>query len=166
MTPNLPHLAFVLSKLLLSLRAVRPQLGVKQRRSITDTLPSWINPDAPLTQSEGRALARLITNLTAKTTVRTTDSNTASTKAESLAQPFSKHALYVLVAYIRALTDPLCSLSPAIRRELEPGLFALCGMMGEHGRDALMMSMLDAGGKQVLKSLWKEYEKQKYVGQG
>jgi hypothetical protein len=164
--PNLPHLAFVVSKLIVSLRAVQPHLGAKQRRSVTDTLPSWISPDAPPTESEGRGLARLLTNLTAKTTVRTTDSSTTSTKAESLAQPFSKHALYVLVAYIRAVTDPLCTLSPAIRRELEPGLFALCGMMGEHGRDAVMMSMLDAGGKQVLKSLWKEYEKQKYVGQG
>jgi len=29
-----------------------------------------------------------------------------------------------------------------------------------------MVSALDAGGKSVMKVLWKEYEKQRYVGKG
>ena len=83
-----------------------------------------------------------------------------------MARPFSKHAAYVLQAYIEALNDPLCIIPMAVRKELEPGLFALCDMMGEYNRDALMVASLDAGGKTVLKSLWREYEKQRYVGKG
>lgn len=29
-----------------------------------------------------------------------------------------------------------------------------------------MVSALDSGGKMVLKGLWREYEKQRYVGKG
>ncbi|KAH0838582.1 hypothetical protein J3R83DRAFT_6903 [Lanmaoa asiatica] len=92
--------------------------------------------------------------------------STESHKAESLAKPFAKHASYVLVAYVDAFNDSLCIINAETRRDLEPGLFALCEMVGEHSRDALMVSALDSGGKTILKSLWKEYEKQRYVGKG
>jgi hypothetical protein len=39
-------------------------------------------------------------------------------------------------------------------------------MINEHSRDAMMVSALDAGGKATMKALWKEYEKQRYVGKG
>ena len=87
-------------------------------------------------------------------------------KPESLVRPFSKHAAYVLTAYIDALNDPLCFVSSAVRKELQPGLFALCDMLGEHNRDAMMVSALDAAGKATVKVLWREYEKQRYVGKG
>jgi hypothetical protein len=87
-------------------------------------------------------------------------------KAESLSKPFAKHAAYVVTAYIDAVNDPLCVMRADVRRELEPGLFSLCEMMGAHSRDAVMVSALDAGGKSVMKALWKEYEKQRYVGKG
>lgn len=87
-------------------------------------------------------------------------------RAQSLAQPFSKHAPYVITAYIRALVDPLSFVSPRIRQELETGLFALCEIMGEYGRDALMTAMLDESGKTMMKILWGAYEKQRYVGKG
>lgn len=64
------------------------------------------------------------------------------------------------------MNDPLCVLSSEIRKELMPGLFALCDMVTEHARDALMVSGLDGGGKATLKVLWREYEKQRYVGKG
>ena len=104
--------------------------------------------------------------MTTKTIVRGQTSVADNNKAESLARPFSKHAAYVLQAYIEALNDPLCIIPSDTRKELEPGLFALCDMMGEHSRDALMVASLDAGGKIVLKTIWREYEKQKYVGRG
>lgn len=109
-------------------------------------------------------LSRLLETLNVKTIIR---SHTASEvqKAESLGKPFSKHAAYVLAAYIEALNDPLCMLSLEMRRELEPGLFTLCGLMGEHARDALVVG-LDTSGKAALKLVWKEYEKQRYVGAG
>ncbi|KAI6141673.1 hypothetical protein BKA82DRAFT_29133 [Pisolithus tinctorius] len=67
---------------------------------------------------------------------------------------------HVLLAYIDSMNDPLCILTPEIRRELEPGLFSLCEMLGEHNREALMVSALDSGGMTLMKSFWREYEKQ------
>ena len=72
----------------------------------------------------------------------------------------------MLTAYVEAVNDPLCFVTSGIRKELQPGLFALCDMLGEHNRDAMMVSALDAGGKATMKVLWKEYEKQRYVGKG
>ena len=164
---SLPHLSAILSRLLEVLRTVRPDLGARQRRSVTDTLPSWISPALPLGTDNAKSLARLLTSLTTKSVIRAMPSRTDSAgKAQSLTQPFSKHAPYVLTTYLRALTDPLCQFSTSIRRELEPGLFALCDMMGEHGRDSIMVAMLDGGGRTMLKLLWKEYEKQRYTGKG
>jgi hypothetical protein len=163
--PHLPQLSMVLRHLIRAVRGVRPLLGVKQHRIVGDTLPRWINPDCPLGEAEARSLARLLTALTTKSLVRSHASNDTQ-KAESLARPFARHAPYVLLAYIQLMNDPLSVLSVAVRRELEPGLFALCGMMGEHGRDTLMVQSLDVGGKALLKSLWKEYDKQRYIGRG
>jgi hypothetical protein len=133
---------------------------------VTDTFPVWINGGHPLAAEEGRALARLLTTLTSKTIVRTHQSLADSQKAESLAKPFSKHAAYVLKSYVDAMNDPLCVMPLDIRKELQPGLFSLCDMISEHSRDAMMVSALDAGGKATMKALWKEHEKQRYVGKG
>jgi hypothetical protein len=164
---TLPHLGMILRQLLLSTRGCRPNLGAKQKNLVMNTQPQWISASRPLGAEEGKALGRLLESLNTKTTVRILSSSTSDPqKAESLAKPFSKHAAYVLQAYIEAMNDSLCILSLEIRKELEPGLFALCAMMNEYSRDALMVSALDAGGKATLKALWKEYEKQRYVGKG
>jgi len=149
------------------MRQLRPQLGAKQSKLVTDTLPVWVNAVDPLAAEEGRALARLLTTLTSKSIVRTHQlSSPDGQKAESLAKPLSKHAAFVLKAYMDAMNDPLCVMPLDVRKELRPGLFSLCHMISEHSRDALMVSALDAGGKATMKALWKEYEKQKYVGKG
>ncbi|CDO72438.1 hypothetical protein BN946_scf184977.g139 [Trametes cinnabarina] len=163
---TLPHLGFVLRQLVSCLRSLRPQLGGKQSRMVMDTLPRWISSSQPLGAQESKALARLLTTLTTKTMIRVHGAGAESQKPESLMRPFSKHAAYVLTAYVEAVNDPLCFVSSGIRRELQPGLFALCDMLGEHNRDAMMVSALDTGGKAVMKALWKEYEKQRYVGKG
>ncbi len=65
------------------------------------------------------------------------------------------------------MSDPLCVLSLEVRKELKEGLFALCGMMSVHSRDALMVGGgLDVGGKAILKAIWKEWEASRYVGKG
>ena len=118
---------------------------------------------------EAKVLGRLLESLNTKTIVRAyTSSSTApeTQKAESLAKPFSKHAAYVLQAYIEAMNDPLCVMPIDVRKALQPGVFVLCEMVSEHSRDALMISALDAGGKALLKALWKDYDKQRYVGKG
>lgn len=166
---TLPHMSAVLSRLMMALRNLRPQLGGKQRRAVTDTLPFWINHEHPLSAEEGKSLARLLTNITAKTVVRPFGGGAAATqeqsKAESLARPFAKHAGYILAAYIQAVNEPLCVMPTALRKELEPGLYTLCAVMGEEGRNALVGG-LDAGGKSLLKILWSSFEKQKYIGRG
>jgi hypothetical protein len=169
----LPHVAFILSRMIEILRVVRPDLGARQRRSVTDALPSWIDPSAPLSGASAKVLARVVTNLVTKSVVRTGQSHqyaevagAQKVQAQSLAQPFSKHAPYVLVAYLRALLDPLSFMPADVRRELEPALFALCDIMGEYGRDAIMTAMLDDSGKVMMKLLWREYDKQRYVGKG
>ena len=168
MQTTLPHLVSVLRLLVSSLRNLRPQLVAKQAQLVADTLPWWIHPSHPLGTEEARAVARLLTSLQAKTVPRTfrEKDKVEVQRAESLVQPFSKHATYVLLAYIETLNHPLCVLPLGVRRELEPGLFALCDIMSEHSRDAIMVSALDAGGKATLKGLWREYEKQRYVGKG
>ncbi|KAJ6519597.1 Urb2/Npa2 family-domain-containing protein [Mycena sanguinolenta] len=162
---TLPNLGMVLQQLILTIRRPRPQLGAKQTALVTDTLPRWVNSVYPVSHEEGKALARLLETLTTKTTPRS-HASTGTERAESLARPFSKHAAYVIKAYIDAMNDPLCMLPPELRKELRPGLFALCSMLNDHNRDAMMVSALDTGGKTIMKNLWSEYEKQKYVGKG
>jgi hypothetical protein len=162
---TLPNLGMVLQQLIATIRRPRPQLGAKQTALVTDTLPRWVNSAFPIGPEEGKALARLLETLTTKTTIRS-HSATDVQRAESLARPFSKHAAYTVKAYIDAMNDPLCILPAELRKELRPGLFALCNMLNDHNRDAMMVSALDAGGKTIMKNLWTEYEKQKYVGKG
>ncbi|PCH33433.1 hypothetical protein WOLCODRAFT_147530 [Wolfiporia cocos MD-104 SS10] len=162
---TLPHLGMILRQLIRSLRGLRPQLAVKQTRLVMNTLPRWVSASSPLGAAESKALARLMTILTTKTIVRA-HGQSETQKPESLVRPFSKHAPYVLTAYIDAMIEPLCVVSTQVRRELEPGLFALCEMLGEHDRDAMMVSALDASGKAAMKALWKEYDKQRYTGRG
>ncbi|KAJ7492845.1 Urb2/Npa2 family-domain-containing protein [Mycena latifolia] len=163
---TLPSLGLVLQQLIAAIRRPRPQLGAKQTALVTDSLPRWVHSACPVGPEEGKALARLLETLTTKTTIRTNSSTADAQRAESLARPFSKHAAYVIKAYIDAMNDPLCILPSELRKELRPGLFALCNMLSDHSRDAMMVSTLDAGGKTIMKSLWTEYEKQKYIGKG
>ncbi|KAJ2920391.1 hypothetical protein MD484_g47, partial [Candolleomyces efflorescens] len=164
--PMLPHLGMILRQVTLCMRQCRPQLGSKQTDMVMSTQPRWISANQPLGAEEAKALSRLLETLTTKTIVRVHTASAETQKAESLAAPFSKHAAYVLKAYIEAMNDPLCVLALDVRKELYPGLYALCSMIGEHSRDALMVSGLDTGGKATMKALWKEYEKQRYSGQG
>ncbi|EPQ60931.1 hypothetical protein GLOTRDRAFT_118975 [Gloeophyllum trabeum ATCC 11539] len=164
--PTLPHLGFVMRQLIRATRRIRPHLGGKQSKLVADSLPMWINVAQPLSTDASKVLGRLLTSLGAKTVVRTHGNPPETHKAESLMKPFSKHAAYVLQAYIETMNDPLCLMPLEVRKELQPGLFTLCDMLSDYTRDAMMVSALDAGGKATMKVLWKEYEKQKYTGKG
>ena len=171
MTLGLPHLGLILRRMVLALRGCRPNLGAKQLGIVMNTQPRWISHVRPLGGDEAKALSRVLESLTLKTTVRVgynADGSNHRHKAESLAKPFSKHAAYVLKAYVEAVNDLLCVVGKEVREELrEPGIFAVCGMMSVYGRDALMVGGgLDVVGKGVLKSVWKEWEGVRYVGRG
>lgn len=163
---TLPHLTSIIRRLLFALRSPRPLLGGKQYTIVADSFPAWVNPSQPLGAEESKALSRLLTSLSAKTSIRVHGPSADPHKQESLARPLSKHVTCVLQAYLEVLNDPLCILPADIRRELQPGLFVLCDMLNEHTRDAVMVSALDASGKAAMKSLWREYEKQRYTGKG
>jgi len=164
--PGLPHLGMILQRLVAMIRAVRPGLGAKQARTVANSFPSWVNVREPLGIPEFKILSRLLVSLTTKTTVRVVGTGQENQKMESLARPFGKHASYVLVAYAQAMNDPLCVVYAATRKELYPGLFALCDLLSDHDREAMMLSALDGGGRAAMKTLWNDYKKQKYVGQG
>jgi len=164
--PTLPHLSVVLQRLVTMIRATRPGLGVKQARAVANSFPFWVNSRQPLGIPEVKILSRLLVSLTTKTTVRPVGSPQENQKMESLVRPFGKHASYVLVAYVQAVGDPLCVVYANTRKELYPGLFALCEMLSDHDREAMVLSALDGGGKATMKTLWNDYKKQKYVGQG
>lgn len=167
--PHLPHLTAVLAQLAGLFRVLRHNLGGAQVQAVANTLPCWLDVHAPLGEAEARAYARLLTSLTIKSAplskaFRST-TGPGARGAESLARPFSAHAVYVLVAYVRALVVPLTTVPTGVRRELMPGLFALCDLVGEHARASAMVSMLDAGGKTLFRKLWRDWEKQRYRGQ-
>ena len=164
--PALPHLGMVLQRLVTLVRAARPGLGAKQTRTVANSFPFWVNSREPLGIPEVKILSRLLVSLTTKTTVRLVGSGQENQKMESLARAFGKHASYVLVAYVQAMNDPLCVVYATTKKELYPGLFALCEMLSDHDREAMMLSALDGGGKATMKILWNDYKKQKYVGQG
>jgi hypothetical protein len=168
---TLPHLSHILKQLLTALQAPKSGLGGKQRRSVGDLLPQWISPDEPFGVEEAKGCARLITSLTVKTTPSITTASTSTTTTnQSLSQPFSKHAPYILTHYISLLLNPFSSFSSSasMKKELEVGVYALCGMMGENGRDSIMSggNWLDVSGRTVLRLIWGEFEKQRYVGKG
>ncbi|KAI6140397.1 hypothetical protein BKA82DRAFT_948039 [Pisolithus tinctorius] len=140
---------------------MRLQLGAKQSKLVAGTLPSWISPSQPLGIAESRALSPVLTHSLSQLTAHRDCRR--DTKAEPLAKPFAKHAGHVLLAYIDSMNDSLWILTPEIRRELEPGQFSLCEMLGEYNRYALTAPALDSDGKTPMKSLWREYE---YVGKG
>jgi hypothetical protein len=165
-TLTLPHLGMVLRQLMSFMRRPRPHLGPKQIALVRNTQPQWLNATYPINAEGSKALARLLETLTSKTTIRNNMTQGDTQKAESLAKPFSKHAVSIIMSYIEAMNDPLCVVPSEIRKELRPGLFALCGMISDHNRDSLMITITDAGGKSTMKNLWKEYEKQRYVGKG
>ncbi|KIK25348.1 hypothetical protein PISMIDRAFT_9705 [Pisolithus microcarpus 441] len=144
---------------------MHPQLGTKQKKLVAGTLPFWVSPSQPLGIPGSHAFSRLLTALTTKTVPRThaTQQHTVvaaeTQKARSLAKPFTKHVGHVLLAYIDSMNDSLCILTPEMRGELEPGLFSWCEMLREYNRDAVMASAFDSGGKTIMKSLWREYER-------
>ena len=158
---TLPQLVSTLRRLVRLLARLQPELGASQMRFAVNRTPQWIEPNEPLGKDEAATLARLLVSLQVKTVVRLQH---GADKAESLARPLSIHAPYILLEYLETVSDPLTTIPIELYRELEPGLFALCAMSSIHARDAIMVSLVDPGQKSALKTLWKDYEKQKYSG--
>jgi hypothetical protein len=55
------------------------------------------------------------------------------------------------------------SIDISVRHALEEGVFGLCGMVGEHGRDWIYRNVEEEG-RVVLKEIWAQYNKSRYTG--
>lgn len=100
-------------------------------------------------------------------------------EGQKLAGPLAKHAPAILVSYARAASDPWAGLSPAVRKELEPGLFALCEVVTAGGRAdgrgregegvGAPFGLGDVHGdaeREVWADVWRAWGKKRYVGRG
>ncbi|KAG9011257.1 hypothetical protein FRB93_003058 [Tulasnella sp. JGI-2019a] len=200
---HLPNFTHILCLMMSSLRSLRDTLGSQKVVLGAKTvevarigLPWWISLNGghyELTDNDAKAFGRVLTTLTTKTVGREGFGGAGkgrrgvgkegSHKSESLAPVFSRHAAFVLIAYLKTITDSnssgssrsggaasagvglLTTLSRPTREALEEGVYTLCGLVGDHGRSWVLQS-LNADGRVVLKSLWAEYEKQRYAGMG
>lgn len=163
-TLTLPHLGRLLRQLMLLIPRLRPHLGTRQTNQFTNRQPKWLNARHPIGVEATIAYSRLLESLATKTPGFSRHAD--ERKTGSVTKPFSKHAAPILSAYVAAMSNPFCNIPFELRKELQPGLFALCGMLSEHGRLNMMAAIPDSGGKIVMKLLWNAYEKQRYVGQG
>ncbi|ODN82921.1 hypothetical protein L202_01169 [Cryptococcus amylolentus CBS 6039] len=94
--------------------------------------------------------------------------------------PLAKHVPAILVAYVRACSDPTKGYEAAVRKELEIGLFALCdlttsgGRAGARGREGeglgtpfgLGEGPGGEGERELWAELWKGWSRGRYAGQG
>lgn len=92
----------------------------------------------------------------------------------------AKYLPSVLVAYARAVADPMSVIPTTTRNTLEPGLFALCdiitagGRVSSRGREGeglgLPFGLGESSGgdaeKEVWAELWRKWSKKRYTGQG
>jgi hypothetical protein len=103
--------------------------------------------------------------------------------SDTLVGPLSKHAPALLVAYVRAVVDPLMGIPLDMRQDLESGIHALCEAVVAGGKAQFGKSdgfgVGDAFGlgdgkdgrdadseMQVWAEVWGNWRKRRYVGQG
>ena len=149
--------------------------------------PAWAlegcvpSPSTCVGPKHARALTRLLVSLGTKTASsmhhgRPSASASAAAGAAasgpvtgpvSLTGPLSKHAPFLLVAFLRASTDTHAPLAPAVRQALTVGVLEVLGTLGKHEREALMRGFLGnhmEAERALLRALWKEHEKIRYKG--
>lgn len=167
----LPHLGQILCELLALLVSVSQRhAGGAALRELRESTPVWSDPArAPLGVRDAQALGRLLSELPAKSTPLVAAAVAQKRRkldggAQTLAGAMSKHAIYVLLAYVRCVTRTATTITQPLRHELYPGLMALCGMISPHERDAALKGLLDAAGQLVFKSIWNDWERQRYRG--
>ncbi|GAA6014036.1 hypothetical protein JCM11491_003496 [Sporobolomyces phaffii] len=156
-------------------------LGQRAEREARATFPAWVWQGGVkgINKGEAAAVARLLGSLTTKTTAiqhkshknqsqRSEEGNSNSTGATtSLTAPLSKHAPFLLLAYLRACVHPTCPIPSALRGELQGGWFEVMDSMGKWEREALMKGFLsedEEAERGILRELWKSWEKERYRG--
>lgn len=167
---DIPPLVGLLSSCIAILQRARTTSSAAQKKAASRR-PWWLSTEpSPDPAAEHAALiARILVSLCS---AKTED-------GQKLAGPLAKHASAVLVAYARAASDPWAGLSPAVRKEIEPGLFALCEVVTAGGRAdgrgregegvGAAFGLGDAHGdaeREVWADVWRAWGKKRYVGRG
>ncbi|GAA5895691.1 Urb2 domain-containing protein [Sporobolomyces salmoneus] len=156
--------------------------GQRAEREARATFPAWVwrGGAKGINKPEAAAVGRLLGSLTAKTTAIQHKNSKQSSKTEeggpssvstgtttSLTAPLSKHAPFLLLAYLRACVHPTCPIPSTLRGELQGGWFEVMDSMGKWEREALMKGFLgedEEAERGVLRDLWKSWEKERYRG--
>lgn len=152
-------------------------LGQRAEREARATFPAWAWQGGAkgINQNEAAAVGRLLGSLTAKTAAIHQKSSKNSKSEEtgstgtttSLAAPLSKHAPFLLLAYLRACVHSTCPIPSTLRGELQGGWFEVMDSMGKWEREALMKGFLgddEEAERGILRDLWKSWEKERYRG--
>lgn len=148
-------------------------LGQRAEREARATFPAWAWQGGVkgINKPEAAAVGRLLGSLTTKTTAlqhkNKHNSEEAPPKTTSLTAPLSKHAPFLLLAYLRACVHPTCPIPSTLRGELQGGWFEVMDSMGKWEREALMKGFLsedEEAERGVLRGLWKSWEKERYRG--
>ncbi|KAK0544758.1 hypothetical protein OC845_005427 [Tilletia horrida] len=170
----MPSLTAVLCQLVALLRHASPDLGSKLMSAAhAGSAPAWLDfSKRTLGSAEADLYSRLLLSLTARTSglpaiarqKRGINGELLESSTTSLARPFSKYAIHVLVAYCRMLNSSVLTTDPDVRKALQPGLFALCDVVKVHERDAAMITSLGPAEQVVFKDLWARWERQRYRG--
>lgn len=171
--PTFPQFCRILSDILQLLRLS----GISSSSSAIATaahFPAWslVHHGSWMQESKcGKAVARLLLGLGTRTTVLQRSSarskGAASASVVSLAGPMSKHAPFILVNYLTSATDSRFAMSPAMRKEINPGILEILSTMGKSEREALMKGYLhdDQEAERVLlRVMWKEFDSVRYKG--
>ncbi|KAL7420823.1 hypothetical protein Q5752_004776 [Cryptotrichosporon argae] len=173
-----------------TLQRPRTQLGRAARTKALARLPAWVDLAEP--EAHAHLLSRLLVGLcSARAPAGSAgagagagagaepDSASASAR-RALAGPLAKHAPALLIAYARAAADPHAGLAPAVRRALEPGLFAVCEVVTAGGRAASRGREGEGVGRawglgegpggdaenEVWAALWIAWARARYAGRG
>ena len=165
LVPTFPQLVACLSGFIQVLQLASNTSSLSPRWSRSST--PWVRPH------HAKALTRLLVSLNTKSSTlqhhkkRSESSSRDDSKTTSLAGPLSKHAPFILVAFLRAATDNAAPLTSEVRRELTVGILEILGTMGKYEREALMRGFLTPSmeaERTLLKQLWKDQERVRYKG--
>lgn len=179
---NLPALVGVMTAAIPLLQRSRAIDGPKKASTarVLDRFPPWIGEaEEGLGEEEARLIARLLISLSNARISTVVNADTYD-KQQKMSRPLAKHAPAILVSYVRAACDPFAGLSSEVRRQLEPGLFALGDVMTSGGRIdgrgregegiGLPFGLGEGPGgeaeKEMWAIMWRNWGRKRYTGQG
>jgi len=153
--------------------------GIRGERELSTTPFSISGNDDAVGEADAGQLSRLLVRLANARWPRTNPATTTMNR-QRLAAPLAKHAPAILAAYVRAAADPVSALPASARRQLEPGLDALCetitagGRVTGRGREGEGIGIpfgVGEGGngaieREIWSDLWRAWSRRRYVGQG